>query len=152
MEMIRAGVISDTHGLLREEVMNELKQCDYIIHGGDIGKPEIADALKKLCPLIAVRGNNDQIWARYLPDNLKFNIEMVKFYLVHDKKQIPKTLKDTDVVIFGHSHRYFCEKDNGILWLNPGSCGKRRFNLPLSMAILTIVKGNVSVEKVDLPE
>ena len=109
-EIYRVGVISDTHGLLREEVINKLKTCDYIIHGGDIDKEEILDELKNIAPLFVVRGNNDKgEWANSLSRELYFNIGDIKFYMIHNIKDIPNNLKNVDVIVFGHSHKYFYE-------------------------------------------
>lgn len=150
-ENYRVGIISDTHGLLREEVVNYLKTCDYIIHGGDINTENTLNKLKEIAPLYVVRGNNDKgEWSEKLPKELYFNIENIKFYMVHNKKDISSNLKDINVIIFGHSHKYFCEKLENILWLNPGSCGKRRFNLPINLVIMTIEDDDYRIEKIDI--
>lgn len=150
-EKYKVGIISDTHGLLREEVINRLKGCDYIIHGGDINTEEVLNKLKEIAPVYVVRGNNDKNeWAEKLPQDLYFNIGNIKFYMVHNKKDISSNLKSVDVIIFGHSHKYFCEKVEEILFLNPGSCGKRRFNLPLNFALMTIEENQYNIEKIDI--
>ncbi len=150
-ENYRVGIISDTHGLLREEVVNYLKTCDYIIHGGDINTENTLNNLKEIAPLYVVRGNNDKgEWSEKLPKELYFNIGNIKFYMVHNKKDISSNLKDINVIIFGHSHKYFCEKIENILWLNPGSCGKRRFNLPINLVIMTIEDDDYRIEKIDI--
>lgn len=150
-ENYRVGIISDTHGLLREEVVNYLKTCDYIIHGGDINTENTLNKLKEIAPLYVVRGNNDKgEWSEKLPKELYFNIGNIKFYMVHNKKDISSNLKDINVIIFGHSHKYFCEKIENILWLNPGSCGKRRFNLPINLVIMTIEDDDYRIEKIDI--
>lgn len=147
----KIGVISDTHGLLRDEVRVELTGCDYIIHGGDINKESILEELKKIAPLYVVRGNNDKgEWAEKLPEELYFTIENVNFYMIHNKKYASKNLENIDIVIFGHSHKYFCEEIDNVLWLNPGSCGKRRFDLPINMSIIKISCSNYNVEKIDI--
>lgn len=143
----RIGVISDTHGLLREEVLVYLKTCDYIFHGGDINKPEIINELQSIAPLYVVRGNNDKgIWAEKLPHELHEVIEGLNIYMVHNQKEMSSELGDAKLVIYGHSHRYELKKCEGRLFLNPGSCGKRRFSLPLTMAIVTVTGGNIEVE------
>lgn len=147
---LRIGIISDTHGLLREEVKEILKKCNYIIHGGDINKQGVIDELEEIAPLYIVRGNNDKEWAEHLPNELRFEIEGVRFYMVHIKKFVPKDLKNVDVIVFGHSHKYFEEMKDGVMWLNPGSCGKRRFDQSISMAVMTIKNGEFEVEKVEL--
>lgn len=143
----KIGVISDTHGLLRPQVLDVLKDCDCIIHAGDIGKQEILDALWPLGSLYAVRGNCDGAWAQNLCRGLTFQIDGVSFYLTHDRKNVPWNLEHTDVVIFGHSHHYTEEYRDGRLWLNPGSCGVSRFGGEVTMAVLTLEEGNIRVEK-----
>ena len=150
-EKYRVGIISDTHGLLREEVINKLKTCDYIIHGGDINKKEIMDELKKIAPLFVVRGNNDKgEWAEDLPKELYFNIGEINFYMIHNINEISNSLKNIDVIVFGHSHKYFYEVIDNTTYLNPGSCGKRRFSLPINFAIMTIENDNYKIEKIEI--
>ena len=135
--MKRVIVLSDTHGLLRSEVLEYLSQADIIIHGGDINTQSIVDKLREYASLYIVRGNNDKVWAEGLPQRLTFTIEGVHFFLVHNKKDVPSDLSDTHVVVYGHSHKYACEERNGVLWLNPGSCGRRTRRLPLPLWPLT---------------
>ena len=150
-EKYRVGIISDTHGLLREDVINYLKTCDYIVHGGDINTEDVLNKLKDIAPLYVVRGNNDKgEWAEKLPKELYIEIGNIRFYMVHNKKDISSKLKPIDIIIFGHSHKYFCENIEDILWLNPGSCGKRRFNLPINLAIMTIENNDYNIEKIDI--
>ena len=144
----RIAVLSDTHGLLRPEVVEAIAGCDAIIHGGDINKPEIIERLKEIAPVYVVRGNNDKEWAEHIPATLTFQIEDCRFFLVHNKKEVPKTLTGIDAVIFGHSHRYFEENIDGRLWLNPGSCGKRRFDQEITLAILTVDGSTLSAQKI----
>ena len=144
----RIAVLSDTHGLLRPEVLSAISGCDAIIHGGDINKPEIIDRLKEIASVYVVRGNNDKAWAEHIPATLTFQIEDCRFFLVHNKKEVPKTLTGIDAVIFGHSHRYFEENIDGRLWLNPGSCGKRRFDQEITLAILTVDGSTLSAQKI----
>ena len=144
----RIAVLSDTHGLLRLEVLSAISGCDAIIHGGDINKPEIIERLQEIAPVYVVRGNNDKEWAEHIPATLTFQIEGCRFFLVHNKKEVPKTLTGIDAVIFGHSHRYFEENIDGRLWLNPGSCGKRRFDQEITLAILAVDCSSLSVEKI----
>lgn len=146
----RIGVLSDTHGLLRPEVLAALSGCDAIIHGGDINKPEILELLEKIAPVYVVRGNNDKEWAEHLPLTLTFQIEQCRFFLVHNKKQVPQDLTGIDAVIFGHSHKYFAQEMDGRLWLNPGSCGKRRFDQEITLVILTVDGASLSVEKITI--
>lgn len=146
----RIGVLSDTHGLLRPEVLSALSGCDAIIHGGDINKPEILEQLENIAPVYVVRGNNDKEWAEHLPITLTFQIDQCRFFLVHNKKQVPGDLTGIDAVIFGHSHKYFAQELEGRLWLNPGSCGKRRFDQEITLAILTVDGSSLSAEKIDI--
>lgn len=148
---VKVGIISDTHGLLRPEVLEILKSCDCILHGGDINKPEILDALRPLASIYAVRGNNDKDWAEGLAKTLTFSIEGVNFFLVHNKRDVAWDLKDAQVVVFGHSHKYFEREIDGRLWLNPGSCGRSRFGGEVTMAVMTIENGKYNVEKIIIP-
>lgn len=148
----KLGIISDTHGLLRPEVLGILKDCDCILHGGDIDRPEILDTLRMMGNVYIVRGNNDREWAGGLSRSLSFTIEGVRFFMVHDKKDVAWNLRDTQVVIFGHSHRYFEETIDGRLWLNPGSCGRRRFAQEVTMAVMTVENGAYKVEKIVISE
>lgn len=147
-------IISDTHGLLRPEVKKMLGDCDAVIHSGDFHTPEIVDeiidAVQPDTPVFMVRGNNDGRWAAHLPAHLTFTLNNVKFYVIHDKNQLPKDLHDVQVVIYGHSHRYTEERKEGRLYLNPGSCGNRRFRLGLTMAVLYLNDGNITVDRIDI--
>ena len=149
--MKRIIILSDTHGLLRPEVLEYLPQVEAIIQGGDINTQVIVDKLREHFPLYIVRGNNDKEWAAGLPLSLTFTIECVRFFLVHNKKDVPTDLSDADGVIYGHSHKYACEERNGIQWLNPGSCVRRRFDQEITFAIMTIDNGHTQVEKVVIP-
>lgn len=144
-------ILSDTHGLLRPEVLEYLTQADAIIHGGDINTPAIVDRLREYAPLHIVRGNNDKEWAEKLPQSLTFNIEGIRIFLVHNKKDVPADLSDIDMVIYGHSHKFAREERNGVLWLNPGSCGRRRFDQEITFAVMNIDAGHLQVEKVVIP-
>ena len=149
-EKIKMGIISDTHGLLREEVKERLKDCTYIFHAGDVDRPEILDELRTMGFLDVVRGNNDGYWAQNLRRSLNFSVGNVKFFMVHDRKDAAWELGDTQVVIFGHSHKYFCQEIDGRLWLNPGSCGRNRFGGEVTMAVMTVENGSWEVEKIVL--
>ena len=144
----RIAILSDTHGLLRPEVLDAIAGCDAIIHGGDINKPEIIERLQEIAPVYVVRGNNDKEWAEHIPATLTFQIEGCRFFLVHNKKEVPKILTGIDAVIFGHSHKYFEKIIDGRLWLNPGSCGKRRFDQEITLAILTVDGSTLSAQKI----
>ena len=149
--MKRIVILSDTHGLLRPEVLDCLSRADAIIHGGDINTQTIVDTLQGLAPLYIVRGNNDKEWAEDLPHSLTFAIEGVRFFLIHNKRDVPPDLSDVDVVGYGHSHKYACEERDGVLWLNPGSCGRRRFDQEITLAVMTAEDGQFQVEKVTIP-
>ena len=144
---IKIGVLSDTHGLLRPAVLEVLRSCDCILHGGDVNKPEILDTLRSIAPLYVVRGNNDREWAEGLPQSLTVTLGGVPFFMVHNKKDVPADLGDARVVVFGHSHRYLEQRRDGRLWLNPGSCGRRRFDQEITMAVVTVDGGALRVEK-----
>ena len=148
---MKLGVISDTHGLLREEVIEYLQGCDYIIHAGDVGNKDIIDKLESITKTFVVRGNNDKDeWGLTLPEYREIEMDEILIYLVHDKADIPKDLKEVDLVIYGHSHKFSNEKIDNIIYLNPGACGRKRFSLPLSMAIVEVNLDDIRVEKIDL--
>ena len=141
-QVYRIGVVSDTHGLVRDEVREVLKTCQVILHGGDINRREILEELKAIAPLFVVRGNNDKEWAKELPETLSATVCGLNIFMVHNRKHVPEDLGDADVVVFGHSHRYEEKWEQGRLWLNPGSCGPRRFGQPITMAVIeTAVDG-----------
>ena len=148
---MKLAILSDTHGLLRPEVVEQLKTADAILHGGDINKQSIVDQLRQYAPLYVVRGNNDKEWAEDIPHDLTITLDGVTFYMVHNKKELPATLNGVDVVVFGHSHKYVQEEKNGILWLNPGSCGPRRFHQEITMMMAELTDGEIRVEKISIP-
>ena len=137
---IRVAIMADTHGVLRPEVERILETCDVIVHAGDFDNQMLYHKLNVDQPLYAVRGNNDRGWSGGLGQVNRFEIGGVKFIMAHERVDIPSVLKDIQVVIFGHSHMYYQQEISGRLWLNPGSCGYKRFTLPLSMAVMTIVE------------
>ncbi|WP_252273582.1 metallophosphoesterase family protein [Pseudomonas subflava] len=150
---MKIGLISDTHGLLRPEALAALAGCAHILHAGDIGKPEILDALRQIAPLTVVRGNNDENleWAAELPLAVELQLGGVGLYLVHERAHVPAGLPDgVRVVITGHSHKPLIEERDGILWVNPGSAGPRRFKLPISVGLLHIEDGAVRAELLEL--
>ena len=148
---MKLAILSDTHGLLRPEVVEQLKTADAILHGGDINKQSIVDQLRQYAPLYVVRGNNDKEWAEDIPHDLTITLDGVTFYMVHNKKELPATLNGVDVVVFGHSHKYMQEEKDGILWLNPGSCGPRRFHQEITMMMAELIDGEMRVEKISIP-
>ena len=133
--------MSDTHGLLRPEALRRLRGVDRIIHAGDVGRPEVLAALRAVAPVTAVRGNNDRgAWARALPETAVVTLGGVRLYVLHDLKtlDVDPRAAALDAIIAGHSHRPSLEMRDGVLYLNPGSIGPRRFTLPIAMAFLTI--------------
>lgn len=148
---MKIAILSDTHGLLRPEVVEQLKNADAILHGGDINKQSIVDELRQYAPLYVVRGNNDKEWAEEIPHDLTVTLEGVTFYMVHNKKEVPADLSGVDAVVFGHSHKYVQEEKDGIWWLNPGSCGPRRFHQEIAMMMAEVADGQIRVEKIDIP-
>ncbi|NWL76379.1 YfcE family phosphodiesterase [Pseudomonas taiwanensis] len=149
MTSLRIGLISDTHGLLRPQALATLEGCDHILHAGDIGKPEILDALRQLAPLTAVRGNNDvDAWADVVRDVEELWLGETGIYLVHDQADIPDDLKERgfSVVVTGHSHKPLITERAGLVHVNPGSAGPRRFKLPVSVGFLLIEGGEVRAE------
>lgn len=151
--MIRLAVISDTHNVLQPQVMDIIKSCDGVIHAGDFAREAVLDELRQRSRVYAVRGNNDRAWAGALKDTLRFEIGGVRFFMTHDKRNVDWNLNGVDIVIFGHSHKYFQENIDGRLWLNPGACGRPRFGGALSMAVLEIdeEKKSFCVQRIDLP-
>ena len=149
---MKLAILSDTHGLLRPEVAEHLKTADAILHGGDVNKPGIVDQLERYAPLYVVRGNNDKEWAEQLPHDLTVTLGGVTFYLVHNKKEVPADLTWVDAVVFGHSHKYLLEERDGVLWLNPGSCGPRRFHQEITMMMAEVENGTLQVEKITIPQ
>lgn len=149
--MKHIAILSDTHGLLREEVRARLAVADCIIHAGDIDNSLIYHEMERLGEIYVVRGNNDKNWAENLPESITVTIEGVCFFIVHNKKDVPEDLSNIDVVIYGHSYKYYQEMIDGVLFLNPGSCGKRRFDLELTMCGMTVNAGQYQFEKISIP-
>ena len=148
------GVISDTHGLLRREALDALKGVDLILHAGDIGNSQVLEALQGIAPVIAVRGNNDiGGWAAELPYWEAVEVGVVSVYMLHDVKEIDLNPADAgfQVVVSGHSHKPSVEEREGVLYVNPGSAGPRRFSLPVSVARLRVSGESVIAELVEVP-
>ena len=148
---MRLAILSDTHDLLRPAVLEYLKTADAILHGGDINKPSIVDALRQYAPLYVGRGNIDREWAADIPHDLTVTLGGVTFYMVHNKKEVPADLPGVDAVVFGHSHKYAQEEKDGRFWLNPGSCGPRRFHQEITMMMAEAEVGKLRVEKITIP-
>ena len=144
-------ILSDTHGLLRPAVLELLRSADTILHAGDINSQAIVDQLSSLAPLYVVRGNNDKEWAAAIPHDLTVTLDGVRFYMVHNKKDVPADLTGADVVVFGHSHKYSEERRGDVLWLNPGSGGPRRFHQEITLMRAQVTSGSIRVEKIVIP-
>jgi putative phosphoesterase len=146
------GVISDTHGLLRPEAIEALCGAEHIIHAGDIGAAEILEKLATIAPVTAIRGNVDTAWASRLPETEVLETGGISIYVLHDLAQLDLKPEAAgfEVVISGHSHVPTQETKNGVLYLNPGSAGPRRFKLPVSVARLVIREGKITAEILSL--
>jgi putative phosphoesterase len=147
------GVISDTHGLIRPEALRALAGADLIVHAGDIGKPEVIDALQSIARVIAIRGNNDRgAWARKFPERAVVKIGRNKIFLLHDVKDLDFDPRAAGfrMVISGHSHSPSIAERGGVLYLNPGSAGPRRFKLPIAVATLRVDGSTVNARLVVL--
>ena len=149
------GLISDTHGLLRPEALRALEGSELIIHAGDVGKPGIIDALKALAPVVAVRGNVDtEAWASALPETEVVETELATIYVLHDVQalDLDPVVAGFHVVVSGHSHKPGRTERDGVVYINPGSAGPRRFQLPVTLARLDIGQTPCKVDFVDLSD
>jgi uncharacterized protein len=147
------GLISDTHGLLRAEALQALRGCELIIHAGDVGKPEIVEALEELAPVVAVRGNVDTgEWAKALPTTAVVEAESAKIYVLHDVNDLDldPAAADFQIVVSGHSHKFGRKELGGVLYINPGSAGPRRFRLPVTVARLDFSTHPWNLEFIEL--
>jgi putative phosphoesterase len=147
------GVISDTHGLLRPEALVALAEAEHILHAGDVGDPAILEALRKIAPVTAIRGNVD-VWGdcAELPATDAVELAGKLFYLVHSVHDldIKPEAAGVSVVVSGHSHKPTVERKEGVMYLNPGSAGPRRFNLPVTVALVVVGDGDVSARIVEI--
>jgi putative phosphoesterase len=146
---MKIGLISDTHGLLRPEALRALAGVQHIIHAGDIGGPEVIEALRDIAPVDAVRGNNDKdAWAAQFPLRLTLEFKGVHIHVLHDLKEldVDPAAAGFRVVIAGHSHKPVVVERDGVLFVNPGSAGPRRFSLPVTIGHLTVAAGGASAE------
>jgi len=149
----KIGLISDTHGLLRNEALQALTGSNLIIHAGDVGDSNILDALRKIAPVVAVRGNIDTAeWAKSLPETAVVEAGSANIYVLHDVNALDLNPKAAgfEIVVSGHSHKPARNERNGVLYINPGSAGPRRFHLPIMIARLDLGVTPCSVEFVDL--
>ena len=150
---MKVGLISDTHGLLRPEALDALAGVEAIIHAGDIGAPEVLEALRAVAPVHAVRGNNDRgAWARGVPERLALRLGGIPVHVLHDLKDlnIDAAAAGFQVVIAGHSHKPSVLRRDGVLFVNPGSAGPRRFKLPVTIGYLAITEGSATAKIRDL--
>lgn len=153
MATTRVGLISDTHGLMRPQALHALEGADFIVHAGDIGKPDILDQLHAIAPIATVRGNNDTApWATRMPMTLNLEIGGVAIHVLHDLKKLDADLTQgsCQVIVSGHSHRPSLHCREGVLFVNPGSAGPRRFTLPVSLAWMEITDGKPKAQIVML--
>lgn len=149
----KIGLISDTHGLLREEALQALRGSDLIIHAGDVGDSNILDVLKEIAPVVAVRGNIDTAeWAKSLPETAVAEAGSANIYVLHDVNALDLDPKAAGfhIVVSGHSHKSARSERNGVLYINPGSAGPRRFHLPITIARLDLGVTPWVVEFLDL--
>jgi putative phosphoesterase len=149
----RVGLISDTHGLLRQEAVEALRGSELIIHAGDVGKPEILDILRTLAPVVAVRGNVDTAdWAQVLPETAVAQAGGAMIYVLHDLNALDLNPRAAGfhIVVNGHTHKPVKYEREGVLYINPGSAGPRRFQLPVTVARLNLERTPYEVEFVEL--
>ena len=147
------GIISDTHGLVRPQALEALKDVDMILHAGDIGSQDVLGTLNEIAPVVAMRGNNDKAdWARSLPDWEVVEVGNVSIYMLHNVKEIDISPSGAgfQVVVSGHSHRPAVAEQRGVLYVNPGSAGPRRFTLPVSLAHLHVAGEKLHAEIIEL--
>ena len=149
----RVGLLSDTHGLLRPETIDFLRGADFIVHAGDIGEPAVLETLRTLAPVTAVRGNNDRDgWARTIAETEVLRVEEVSIHVLHDLAELDldPAAAGFQVVVSGHSHQPRIEERDGVLYVNPGSCGPRRFKLPIAAGELQVSGESVTVRLLEL--
>jgi uncharacterized protein len=147
------GLISDTHGLLRPEAVAALAGVERIIHAGDIGGPEILDSLRQIAPVEAIRGNNDKgAWARAVPPTTTLQVGGVWIHVLHDVKELDldPVAAGLQVIVAGHSHKPTVTQRDGVLYVNPGSAGPRRFSLPVAVGFLEIAGARVTARILEI--
>ena len=150
---MRLAVLSDTHGLLRPEVLHAVAGADYILHAGDVGDPAILDALRAIAPLTAVRGNIDRTGpCSTLPATEALQLDGRLMYMLHTIADLDLNPRAAgmDLIVYGHSHQPLIERRDDVLFLNPGSCGPRRFRLPVTLAFVELEPGAINARIVDL--
>lgn len=145
---MRIGILSDTHNLLRAEVLESMKHCEVVLHAGDVCNEEILAQLSQYSKVIAVRGNNDTgAWADRLNEEESFELNGFRFFMKHTWLNLPSIADTADFIIVGHSHKYYCEQQGKQWIINPGSCGRRRFNYPLTWIVLVCDQGQWTIER-----
>lgn len=147
---MKVGLISDTHNLLRPDVLKALMGVDAILHAGDISGQAVLDQLQTIAPVYAVRGNADKEWAEEVPTFLDFELNGLHIYMTHKKKDLPAHLDPYDLVMVGHSHTYVDTLIGKTRIINPGSCGPRRFHQPITMAVATIADSSIEIIRIDI--
>ncbi|MBR6221531.1 MAG: metallophosphoesterase family protein [Clostridia bacterium] len=147
---MKIGILSDTHGLLRQEVLDHLAGADAILHGGDINNQGILLTLRSIAPVYVVRGNNDREWAEQIPYTLDFTLGGVRVCMAHKKKDLPADLSGFGLAVYGHTHRYEELRQGGTILLNPGSCGPRRFNQAITLAVAALEDRKITVTRIDI--
>jgi len=148
---MKVGLISDTHNLLRPEVLDALNGVDAILHAGDMNSQAVLDRLREIAPVHAVRGNADKEWAEYLPTFLDFALGGLHVFMTHKKKDLPANLEPYDLVMVGHSHSYSDTLFGRTRIINPGSCGPRRFHQPITMAMAEVCDESFDITRIDIP-
>ena len=149
--MVLIDVISDTHGLMRPSALTALKGADLIIHAGDVGKPDVLDRLREIAPTHVVRGNIDlQSWALNLPSTLDVDVQSQRFHVLHDISKLAVEPAGIAAIVFGHSHKPSIKMRAGVLYLNPGSAGPRRFRLPVTIAHVRVSRRKLEPQIVTL--
>jgi putative phosphoesterase len=152
-DVFTVGIISDTHGLLRPEALNVLQNSDLIVHAGDIGSPLVISGLENLAPVIAVRGNMDsEKWATKIPLTELIEVKGLFVHVIHDIARlgvVPETA-GIRIIINGHTHKPRIREEKGVLYINPGSAGPRRFTYPVSVSVLQVIGGSVNARIIKL--
>ncbi|MBR2520601.1 MAG: metallophosphoesterase family protein [Oscillospiraceae bacterium] len=149
---MKLGIISDTHGLLRESVLLKLSECDYILHAGDIDRPAVLEKLESLAPVYVVEGNNDWEFSGRLPIRIDVTLEGLRICMAHRRMDLPADLSPFGLAVCGHSHRFELSRLGNTVILNPGSCGRSRFGRALTMATAEVTGGVPTVTRIDIDE
>lgn len=150
----RVGLVSDTHGLLRPELVRALAGCDIVVHAGDVGRPEVLDGLRQVASVVAVRGNVDRgPWVQQLRQTEVVEVGPALLYVIHDLSgmDLDPAAAGFQAVISGHTHKPESREERGVLYVNPGSAGPRRFRWPISAALLHVEGGSLRLEWIELP-